>query len=44
MPDNSPQVKIHATRALGAEIVFVGPASSERRLRAEELAAAAATL
>jgi len=33
-------VKIDATRALGAEVVFVGPASSERKLKAEELAAA----
>lgn len=39
MPDNAPQIKIEATRALGAEIVFVGPASSARRLKAEELAA-----
>ena len=39
MPDNAPEVKIHATRALGAEIVFVGPASSARRERAEALAA-----
>lgn len=39
MPDNAPQVKIDATRALGAEVVFVGPASSARRLKAEELAA-----
>lgn len=38
MPDNAPQVKIDATRALGAEVVFVGPASSERKLKAEELA------
>ena len=40
MPDNAPAVKVEATRALGAEIVFVGPASSARRLKAEELAAA----
>ena len=39
MPDNAPQVKIDATRALGAEVVFVGPASSARKLKAEELAA-----
>jgi len=39
MPDNAPAVKIEATRALGAEIVFVGPASSARREKAEELAA-----
>ena len=40
MPDNAPIVKIDATKALGAEIVLVGPASSERRAKAEELAAA----
>jgi threonine dehydratase len=38
MPGNAPQVKIASTRALGAEIVFVGPASSERKQKAEELA------
>jgi threonine dehydratase len=40
MPSNAPQIKCDATRALGAEIVFVGTASSERRVKAEELAAA----
>ncbi len=40
MPENAPQVKIVATRALGAEIVMVGNASSDRRRKAEELAAA----
>ena len=38
MPDNAPAVKIDATRALGAEVVFVGPASSARKAKAEELA------
>lgn len=38
MPDNSPQLKLEKTRALGAEIVIVGPSSEERRARAEELA------
>ena len=38
MPENAPEVKKAATRALGAEIVTVGPASSERQARAEELA------
>jgi threonine dehydratase len=38
MPDNAPQIKIDSTRALGAEVVFVGPASSERKARAENLA------
>lgn len=39
MPSNAPKVKIESTRSMGAEIVFVGPASSERKARAEELAA-----
>ncbi len=39
MPNNAPQLKVDATRALGAEIVFVGPASSERQRKAEEIAA-----
>ena len=39
MPANAPQIKRDATLALGAEIVTVGNASSERREKAEELAA-----
>lgn len=39
MPSNAPAVKKAATLALGAEIVEVGPASLERRLKAEELVA-----
>jgi threonine dehydratase len=39
MPDNAPRVKREATAALGAEIVTVGPASTERRQKAEELVA-----
>lgn len=39
MPSNAPEVKRRATEALGAEIVMVGPSSSERKERAEELAA-----
>ena len=39
MPDNAPAVKIEATAALDAEIVFVGPASSVRKQKAEALAA-----
>jgi threonine dehydratase len=39
MPRNAPKIKIDSTAALGAEIVFVGPASSERMKKAEELAA-----
>jgi len=39
MPRNAPAIKREATAALGAEIVFVGPGSAERQLKAEELAA-----
>ncbi len=39
MPGNTPAVKREATAALGAEIVLVGPASSERQQKAEALAA-----
>ncbi len=39
MPENAPMVKREATAALGAEIVLVGPASSERLAKAEELSA-----
>jgi threonine dehydratase len=39
MPSNAPEVKKQATRALGAEIVEVGPASSDRKIKAEELEA-----
>ena len=39
MPDNAPPIKIAATRALGAEVVFVGSASTARKAKAEELAA-----
>jgi threonine dehydratase len=39
MPNNAPQVKREATIALGAEIIFVGPGSKERQIKAEELAA-----
>jgi threonine dehydratase len=39
MPGNAPAVKREATLALGAEIILVGPASSERQAKAEELAA-----
>src|SRR5437879_6786541 len=37
MPDNAPTIKRKATAALGAEIVQVGPASSERQAKAEQL-------
>jgi len=39
MPSNAPVIKRDATAELGAEIVFVGPGSAERQLKAEELAA-----
>jgi threonine dehydratase len=39
MPANAPKVKVQATQALGAEIITVGPASNERKVKAEELAA-----
>jgi threonine dehydratase len=38
MPNNAPEVKRQATAKLGAEIVLVGPASDERKNKAEELA------
>lgn len=38
MPRNAPAVKLEGTKALGAEIVLAGPASSERKAKAEELA------
>src|SRR5689334_10743934 len=38
MPDNAPPLKLEKTRALGADVVIVGPSSDERRARAEELA------
>jgi threonine dehydratase len=38
MPSNAPPIKLNGTQALGAEVVIVGPASSERKARAEELA------
>jgi threonine dehydratase len=37
MPSNAPAIKRAATLALGAEVVEVGPASSERLAKAEEL-------
>lgn len=38
MPDNAPPLKLEKTRALGADVVIVGPTSDERKARAEELA------
>jgi len=37
MPNTSPAIKVEATKRLGGEIVTVGPASSERLAKAEEL-------
>src|SRR5579862_929506 len=39
MPNNAPAIKREATAALGPDIVLVGPGSTERQLKAEELAA-----
>lgn len=39
MPANAPKVKVDATAALGAEIIFVGAGSDERLKKAQELAA-----
>lgn len=39
MPSNASELKRRATESLGAEVVLVGPASAERRQKAEELAA-----
>ncbi len=38
MPRNAPKIKLDSTASYGAEIVLVGPASSERKAKAEELA------
>ncbi len=38
MPRNAPKIKVEATAALGAEILFVGAGSSERMAKALELA------
>ncbi len=38
MPANAPAIKLEATAGMGAEIVKVGPGSSERQKKAEELA------
>jgi len=38
MPRNAPKLKVDSTAAMGAEIVTVGPASTERMKKAEELA------
>jgi threonine dehydratase len=40
MPETAPNVKVDATRAYGAEVEFAGRTSTDRRQRAEEVAAA----
>lgn len=40
MPDDAPAVKLERTRAAGATVIVVGPASDERSGRAAEIAAA----
>jgi len=37
MPSSAPKVKLDSTRAMGAEVVIVGPASEDRIRKAEEL-------
>src|ERR1044071_6426929 len=37
MPSTAPKAKLDATRALGADVVLVGPASEDRIKKAEEL-------
>src|SRR6266404_7842808 len=39
MPNNAPMIKREATAALGADVILVGPGSTERQIKAEELAA-----
>lgn len=39
MPNDAPAIKVRRVLADGAEVVFVGPASEERRERAEQIAA-----
>ncbi|PYE50526.1 threonine ammonia-lyase [Deinococcus yavapaiensis] len=38
MPSNAPRLKLDMTRAFGAQVVVVGPASADRARKAEELA------
>jgi threonine dehydratase len=40
MPTTAPAIKVEGARAFGAEVIFAGTTSSERRARAEEEAAA----
>jgi threonine dehydratase len=40
MPDTTPRVKVEGVRRHGAEVVFAGTTSTDRKARAEEIAAA----
>lgn len=40
MPETAPQIKVDGARAFGAEVIFAGTTSVERRLRAEQEAEA----
>lgn len=39
MPESAPRVKVAGVREFGAEVVFAGTTSSDRKVRAEEMAA-----
>jgi threonine dehydratase len=39
MPETAPAIKVDGARALGAEVIFAGRTSDDRRIRAEQLAA-----
>jgi threonine dehydratase len=39
MPETAPAIKVEGARALGAEVIFAGRTSDDRRIRAEQLAA-----
>ena len=40
MPNTAPQIKVDGVKKLGGEVVFVGPRSVDRKLKAEEICAA----
>ncbi len=40
MPENAPRLKLDMTRAFGADVVIVGPASEDRARKADDLARA----
>ncbi|HET7618792.1 MAG TPA: threonine/serine dehydratase [Vicinamibacterales bacterium] len=39
MPETAPAIKVEGARALGAEVIFAGRTSDDRRIRAEQIAA-----